>query len=457
MANLASKIEFSNDTIEHVYAGVKLRWDEERIMDVPFGEHYLETQGVTEYQDFDTMVTDERIVRLAELILIEAIEEDAADIQVWPQIDRTIIRFKIDDRWEPIRQVHVGAHVALITVFQKMGGKSLGNMAEAAINGHITFHHLGKQYDFRMGQSPLNIGRADLTMRMLKSDALIADLSQLDLPDRIVHTYRRVMKQKEGLILMVGGTGSGKSTTLATGLLEVVNFFKQKINILTIENPVEYYIPDVLQHSVNPMSGYTFAVALQTFLRQAPDQILVGEVNDNETAATMARAAGTGHLVYSTLHANSTLEVHDALRYYGLSERDIAQTLRLSVYQSLEPKLCEHCKRPAIVTVDEKRWLDKHLLTTSEIATVYEPNPNGCEHCTGGYKGKIVLAEMLEANREYRLAFEQAQHDGVGKDVLKERLLNTEGVNFYPIEVDVERRLRDGVIGLDTAYKLIAG
>lgn len=442
---------------EHTYKGIPLLWDEDRELDIPYGEHFIEKQGITEFQEFETMVTDERIIKLANKILIEGIESGASDIQVWPHKDRTIIRFRLDDRMEPIREVHRGAHSALIARFQKLGGLNLGQVSQSSIDGHITFQHLGGQYDFRMAISPTDLGKSMLTMRLLSSDTLADDIGTLGLPERITHTYRRLTKQKEGLILMVGGTGSGKSTTLATGLKEVVKAFDYKINILTIENPVEYHLEDVVQHSINPISGYTFPVALQTFLRQNPDQILVGEVNDSATASTMARAAGTGHLVYSTLHANSVLEVHDALRSYGLSERDIAQTLRLVIFQSLERKLCEHCKRPAVVTVEEKRWLDKHLLATSELATVYEPNLDGCEHCVRGYKGRVLLAEMLEANREYRMLFEQAQHDDIGKDELKRWLLETEGVNYYPIEFDVERRLKEGLISMDTAYKLIVG
>lgn len=456
-------IELSNEAKAHTYKGIPLRWDKERVMDEPFGEDFIKTQGKTSYKEPETMITDERIVHLAERILIESIEENASDIQVWPQKDRTLIRLRLDNRMEPIRQVHRGAHEALIAVFQNLGKKALGNFARPSIDGHITFDYLGRQYDFRMAQTPTDLNLPMLTMRLLKSEDLNPDLGALGLPERIVHTYRRLMKQKEGLILLVGGTGSGKSTTLMTGILEVLEAFDYKLNILTIENPVEYYIPDIIQHSTNNMIGedgapiFDFTTALQSFLRQNPDQILVGEVNNDETAKTMARAAGTGHLVYSTLHANSVLEVHDALRAYSLSERDIAQTLRLAVYQSLEPKLCDQCKRPAVVTVEEKRWLDRHLLSNSQMATVYEPNLNGCEQCVAGHRGRVILGEMLEANREYRLAFEQAQHDDVGKDVLKSRLLETEGVNFYPIEFDVERRLKEGVIGLDTAYKLIAG
>lgn len=438
------------------YKGMKLRWDSKGVMDVSYGEAYAQTQGITAYQDTDTMVSDERLVQLAHTILQEAINDGASDIQIVPKKDRTLVRFRLDDRMEAVREVHSGAHLGLVAVFQYLAGKALGYWAESSIDGHIPYNYLGQHYDFRMAQSPSQFGPL-LVLRLLATDSLEGDVGALGLPERIVNTIRRVYKYKEGLVLVVGGTGSGKSTTLATGIIEVNQLTGYKLNIMTIENPVEYLIEDIVQHSVNPLAGYTFVKGLQTMLRQNPDQILVGEVNDNETAGVLARAAGTGHLVYSTLHANSVLEVHDALRGYGLSERDIMQTLRLVIYQTLEPKLCPHCKKRDIVTQEEKNWLDKHLLNNTEIGIVYKPNLDGCEHCEGGYRGRVLLAEMLESNREYRHVFEELSQRTLSQDELKRTLLQTEGVNFYPIEFDVYRRLREGTISLDVAYKLISG
>lgn len=438
------------------YKGMQLLWDAEGVMDQSFGSQYEELQGKREYREWEDIVSDERLVQLFHTIIREAIEYSATDIQVVPKSDRSLVKFRLDDRMETVREIHRGAHDGLMVVLQYNAGKALGNFAEASIDGHIQYNLMGTHYDFRMAMSPSQFGPM-VDLRLLSSDTLDGDLTGLGLPERIVHTYRRITRQKEGLILLVGGTGSGKSTTLATGIMEVNRTFRYKLNILTIENPVEYIIEDIVQHSVNELSGYTFVKALQTMLRQNPDQILVGEVNDNETAAVMARAAGTGHLVYSTLHANSVLEVHDALRAYGLSERDIMQTLRLVVYQSLEPRLCEQCKIRKVVSPEEKNWLDRYLLTNEEIGLVYSPNIDGCDHCDRGYQGRVILGEMLESNREYRILFEELQRQDLGQDELKRRLLATEGINFYPIEYDVFRRLREGSIGLDTAYKLIAG
>lgn len=447
--------EFTSNEFK-VLNGKKVKWDYEQKYDIPFGIEFEEGQGVTEYKEPIYIASDERLNRLAEVILVEGIEEGASDIQIVPKKDYGLVRFRIDDRMVTYRQLHKGAMHGLSIVLRYKAGLQLGNLSEATIDGHVYFQHLGEHYDFRVATSPTQFGHM-MDLRLLSSANLSGDISQLGLPDVVVSTFRRLSKQKEGLMLLVGGTGSGKSTTLATGMLEVNNYFEHELNIMTIENPVEYVIEEFVQSSVNELAGYTFVTALQTMLRQNPDQILVGEVNNNETAGVMARAAGTGHLVYSTLHANSVLEVHDALHHYGLTDRDILQTLRVVIYQSLEPRLCEHCKIQRIVSPTEKAWLDKYLLRTSQIAIVHEANYDGCEHCERGYKGRVLVAEMLESNREYRMLYEELKRDNTGQDELKNRLLTTEGVNFYPIEFDVYRLLKAGVITLDTAYKLVAG
>lgn len=436
--------------------GKQVKWDFENQYDVPFGEEFEAGQGKTEYKEPIYIASDERLNRLAEIILKEGIEEGASDIQLVPKKNYGLVRLRIDDRMVTHRVIHKGAMYGLSIVLRKMAGLQLGNLSEATIDGHVYFQHLGDHYDFRVATSPTQFGHL-MDLRLLSSANLSGDISKLGLPDVIVSTFRRLTKQKEGLILLVGGTGSGKSTTLATGMIEVNNYFDKELNIMTIENPVEYVIEDIVQSSVNELAGFTFVKALQTMLRQNPDQILVGEVNNSETAGVMARAAGTGHLVYSTLHANSVLEVHDALHHYGLTDRDILQTLRVVVYQSLEPRLCEHCKLRRIVTPTEKDWLDKYLLRTSSIAVVHEANHDGCEHCERGYKGRVLIAEMLESNREYRMLYEELKRTSAGQDDLKHGLLTTEGINFYPIEYDVYRHLKEGTISLDTAYKLIAG
>ena len=447
--------EFTSNEFK-VLNGKKVKWDYEQKYDIPFGIEFEEGQGVTEYKEPIYIASDERLNRLAEVILVEGIEEGASDIQIVPKKDYGLVRFRIDDRMVTYRQLHKGAMHGLSIVLRKMAGLQLGNLSEATIDGHVYFQYLGEHYDFRVATSPTQFGHM-MDLRLLSSTNLTGDISQLGLPDVVVSTFRRLSKQKEGLMLLVGGTGSGKSTTLATGMLEVNNYFDHELNIMTIENPVEYVIEDFVQSSVNELAGYTFVTALQTMLRQNPDQILVGEVNNNETAGVMARAAGTGHLVYSTLHANSVLEVHDALHHYGLTDRDILQTLRVVIYQSLEPRLCEHCKIQRIVTPSEKAWVDRYLLRTSQIAIVHEANYDGCEHCERGYKGRVLVAEMLESNREYRMLYEELKKEDAGQDELKKRLLTTDGVNFYPIEFDVYRLLKAGVITLDTAYKLVAG
>lgn len=452
----------TDKTIPYKIAGRHIRdvrYDYEEIMDRNLGPEQDARQAITQYREYEDMLSDERLVNLFETIIHEMIEVDASDMSIIPEKDQTIVKFRIEEKMIPYRIIHKGAHKPFVAYIQYLAGLEVGNFAISEIDGRIQFSGHNFTRDFRVAQSPSNFG-AMISFRQLKSSNLNANLDRLGLPEHTVKTFRRIMKQKEGLVLLVGSTRSGKSTTLATGIMEVNDYFDYTLNILTIERPIEYTIPGVVQHNINTLEGvnYDFPKAIQTMLRQDPDQILVGEINDPETAKAVARAAGTGHLVYSTLHANSVLEVYDALKNYELDDRDILQTLRLVIYQSLEPKLCPHCHIQRVASVEEKRWMDKYLQTTNEIGVLADANPDGCDHCTRGYKGLVLVSSMLEANREYRSIYEKDTRTGnISTDELQERLMNTEGVNYRPITTEVFRLLKEKQITIEVAQKLVAG
>lgn len=440
---------------KHEYFGIPVKWDEDSTLDVSYGTEYRAKQKKTEYEEHDVTKTDPRLRKLARIVIEEGIQAKASDIIILPQEGYGIVKFRLDNAMVPNRMIDKDAMDGLMIVLKDMAKAPLNDWLKPTIDCHIAYDYNGTHIDLRLAFSPTEKGLFS-AIRILNSSSLVANLDSLNLPPRVLDAYRKALHSKEGLIVMTGGTGSGKSTTLATGLLELQATTNHSKNIVTVENPVEYVLPDMAQSSINPNYGFDWDDGIQAMLRQNPDVIEVGETNDPKTAKAVTRAATTGHLVFTTIHANNTLEVSNALRQYGVSTQDLTNALRLIVYQTLENKLCEHCKLDRPVSVAEKRWLDKNLYSNVEIALVSENNPQGCEHCKHtGYKGRVLLAEMLESNAMYRELENQMKLKGGTLDQLKTALLTVEGANFYPLEFDIHKHLRDGDIDMTTATRLV--
>ena len=439
---------------EHIYHGTRLKWDEDGVMDVPVGEEFQSRQGKTEYQEERTYVADDRLQKLVNVILEEAIRAEASDIMIEPKEFRGLVSFRIDGAMQAVRDIHPGAMRGITAVFQDRAGLSLGNYQTPSIDGRITHNYRGRNYEFRMAGFPSLFGFT-IDLRLLSTKGVPTDIGSLGLPDMIVQAYRQSLNLREGLVVFAGGTSSGKSTSIVAGLNEALTKFAYEKKLLTVENPVEYVIPDATQTSINPSAGYSFTTALQTFLRSDPDMIFVGEINDDATAGTVARASGTGHLVFTTLHANSALEVPDALLHYDVGEKQVFQTLRLIIYQVLKPKICTSCSRPRPLKDAEKRWADENLLTTDQLAVVREPNFEGCSDCRNGYQGMVVMGEMLVSNALYRDLRNEVQNNNWTQDKLKKQLMEHEGILYYPLEFDVFRRLKNGEISFTDATSLV--
>lgn len=243
------------------------------------------------------------------------------------------------------------------------------------------------------------------------------------------------------------------TTTEYVGLLQILRDSKFTSNIWTIEEPIEYKIDGITQSEVDELHNYTFAEGVKSALRMNPDVMLVGEVRDDETAKTVTRAATSGHLALTTIHANSTLEVLDVLKQYNVHKNDIINAVRLIIFQTLEEKLCPHCRKQKILKPHQKDWLDRKLLGKEQLTTIYERSHEGCEYCDyKGIKGRVMLNEMLVTGFEFRVLQELS---GGNIDKLKHDLINSEDKLFYPIEWDVHRRIMNGEIDFESATRLI--
>lgn len=426
----------------------ELVYDEEGTMDISFGEDYENNQLKKEYTTPKWIAVDERLNKLAKLIMDEAIENQSTDIQLMKVNDRWgIIRLRMGSEMRAYRKVHGQAMDGLATVFKDWSRVNIEE-SKRAQGGRFTHTYLGESYDLRTSFMPTVKGES-VSIRVLYSSSLESDIADLGFPPYVLKSIRQVLKLSEGLILLTGGTGSGKTTTMYTGINDILRRTGGTKNVITIENPVEYMIQGAVQSQVDDLRGYTFAKGLQTALRQNPDVILVGEINDQETAETAVRASTSGHLVFSTLHANDVLGTTTAMEHYKVSPFQLSWALQLVLNQKLPNKLCPYCKKAKMVSTDEQNWI-KTLDTDEQLLTVYEPV--GCDECEGfGYLGRVLVVGMLDANEAYtKIAVK-----GLPLIDMERELLDDPDARYYPMRLDVFRHLKEGNIDMFTAQGIL--
>lgn len=321
-------------------------------------------------------------VRLVESILTDAVRCNASDIHFEPEAGFLRIRYRIDGLMRQVRSLH-GNYWPAIAVRLKVLAELDIAESRAAQDGRMSFAIAGGQVEFRVSVLPTVHGE-NIVLRILDKARSIVALDALGMSAKSSHLLKRIMSRPEGLILVTGPTGSGKTTTLYSMLNAVSS---ETTNIMTMEDPVEYPLPLLRQTSVNEQVKLDFASGIRAILRQDPDIILVGEVRDVETAHMALRASMTGHQVYSTLHANSAVGALARLNMLGVRKEEIVGNLIGVVAQRLVRKLCEYCKTPA--TEDQ---------TFGEINSYRASGCRLCDH--QGYKGRTALMEVLVLSNE---------------------------------------------------------
>lgn len=322
-----------------------------------------------------------------ETIIQHAYQISASDVHIEPLEKKTRVRFRIDGALKQFYQLPASEHSLLVN---KIKIKANLNISERRRNqdGRITQRITGAgNIDIRVSSLPSLHGEK-VVMRLLESNQDDVSIHKLGLSKEQLDTYQKAYRKTNGVILISGPTGSGKTTTLYATLKELN---KESLNVLTVEDPIEYTLEGINQVQVKHDIGFDFAAALKTFLRQDPDVIMVGEIRDQETAQMAVKASLTGHLVLSTIHTNSALGTIDRLRDMGIPNYLIASTMNLSVAQRLVRLLCDHCKKKDTTTVE--------LFLKDQTTVEGHATPEGCEHCHyTGYSGRTALFEMLEIN-----------------------------------------------------------
>lgn len=389
--------------------------------------------GATE--DLLDMANRAPIVRLVNLILLEAVKAGASDVHFEPYEEVLKVRFRIDgvlsERSTPPSQ----HRAAIISRLKVMSGL---NIAERRLpqDGRARIRIGGRELDIRVSSVPVRHGER-LVLRILDRENQLHDLGELGMPAAMQTRFETILKRTHGLVLVTGPTGSGKTTTLY-GALDRLDCERQ--NIITIEDPVEYQVASVSQIEIRPQIGLTFAHGLRHILRQDPDVVMVGEMRDLETAEISIRASLTGHLVLSTLHTNNSLEAIIRLQDMGIPRYLIAAASIGTIAQRLLRRLCTHCRIP----VDTGFEADA---TFAGTAHAYHANEAGCSDCLAGYRGRVGVFEFLDWNETFR----GLVHDGASAAALQEQLKHQ---GFISMQQDAEGKVRDGITSPEELWRV---
>jgi general secretion pathway protein E len=361
------------------------------------------------------LASEAPVIRLVNQLIARAVETHASDVHLEPLPDRMRVRYRYDGVLHEVEPPPARLQAAVISRVKIMARLDI---AERRLpqDGRIKLTVRGHEIDFRVSTIPALYGEK-VVLRVLDRTAVDFDYEKLGLPADIRIGVERALELPNGMVLVTGPTGSGKTTTLYTGLLKLNTVAR---NVVTVEDPIEYQLTGINQIQVKPQIGLNFASLLRSILRQDPDVIMIGEIRDLETAQIAVQAALTGHLVLSTVHTNSAAATMTRLRDMGLEDYLMTATLKAVLAQRLVRRLCPACKTPdpAPAALIERLGLER-LAPASDIALCH---PRGCASCRGtGFRGRRAIAELLVPNRSIeRLIFEGADDNAIERTAVAE-------------------------------------
>ena len=340
---------------------------------------------------------DAPIIRYVNAIIFKASSERASDVHIEPFEDRLNVRFRVDGVLYDVASEDKSFQPAIISRVKVMAGL---NIAEKRLpqDGRIGLKIAGKDVDIRVSTVPTQFGER-IVMRLLDKSGAVLDIAQLGIEESNLKLLTKLLQKPNGIVLVTGPTGSGKTTTLYACL---TNINKPDLNILTVEDPIEYQLDGVGQMQVNSKIDFTFASGLRAILRQDPDVVMVGEIRDGETAEIAIQASLTGHLVLSTLHTNDSAGAVTRLVDMGVEPFLVSSSLLAVLAQRLVRRLCKHCKVPGDITDEEIRELgvDPSKISSRQI---FRPGNTQCPTCQGtGYTGRLGIHEILVIDDEVR-------------------------------------------------------
>ena len=371
-------------------------------------------------------------VRLVDALLVDSIKMGASDIHFEPEGQFVRLRYRIDGDLVQVRSFHLSYWPAITVRIKIMSDM---NIAETRMpqDGRISFQVMGREVDFRVATQPTVHGE-NIVMRLLDKTKSLVPLENLGFADHNINLLKKLLKRPEGIFIVTGPTGSGKTTTLYS-ILSYINSID--VNIMTLEDPVEYQLPLIRQTNIRE-GTLDFGTGIKSLMRQDPDIIFLGEVRDEETALMAVRAALTGHQVFTTLHTNDAMGAVPRLGDIGVPAHLLAGSLICTLAQRLARKLCENCKQSRLADPEETRILG---FSVDDPPTIYDPV--GCKKCNNtGHKGRIAIIEILRVD--------EGLNNLIANKASRKVMMNYALDNgFIPMPEDGIDKVLQGTIDLD--------
>lgn len=414
---------------------------DELVEDMETSDVSLVDRDVADLTDSEASAGASPVIKLVNHLIFEAVKENASDIHIEPGDSELRVRYRVDGRlYEKLRPPHQMVP-AIVSRIKIMAGLDISER-RVPQDGGITIAIDKRQIDLRVSTCPGKFGEK-VVIRIIDTRNAMVSLEKLGFSAEMLERYRAVVHQPNGVVLVTGPTGSGKSTTLYATLNEINS---EQINISTVEDPVEYAVPGINQFQTNDKAGFTFSGALRSLLRQDPDVIMLGEIRDQETARIATQAALTGHLVLSTLHTNDSISAVTRLFNIGVEPYLVAAAIRGVLAQRLVRKICTSCKEQMEITAPVRRTLEKLQEGGEPVEVVY--HGTGCSRCRkNGYSGRVGVYGLYVPDDESLDAVSR------GASLQELRRLALAGDNTYTtLRQDGMEKVRAGMTTLEELF-----
>jgi general secretion pathway protein E/type IV pilus assembly protein PilB len=394
--------------------------------------------------DYQSLTADgdeytQPVVRLVGALLMDAVKRGASDIHFEPEFAFLRIRYRIDGVLQQVRSLHKSYWPGVAVRLKVISGMDIAE-TRSPQDGRLNMNLCGRPIDFRVSSHPTIHGE-NLVLRVLDRERSIIPLERMGLRLSTLDQLKMMMTRPEGILIVTGPTGSGKTTTLYS-LLSHKN--TESVNIMTLEDPVEYPVTQMRQTSVAEVNKVDFANGIRSIMRQDPDIILVGEVRDTDTATMAFRAAMTGHQVFTTLHTNSALGAFPRLSDIGISPDIMAGNIIGVVAQRLVRVLCPHCKEPVKPTDEQRKIL---CVKRNEAIQIFKHK--GCKRCNQtGYRGRMAIMELLRIDSDMDSLIARRAHFDELRNMALEK-------GFTTLADDGVRRILEGYTSIEEAMRVI--
>jgi len=418
-------------------------------VDAAVKEVDFSTKRVVDEKSINDVIREAPIAKIVTTLLSFAMKSMASDIHIEPLEDKTRVRYRIDGILHEKLLLPKDVHDAVISRIKILAGMKIDEK-RVPQDGRFSFRSDEREVDLRVSTLPSAHGEK-IVMRLLQKGQNVPDLSELGFRGRAIKNVEDAIKATHGVVLVTGPTGSGKTTTLYS-LLHKIN--TTKVNIITLEDPIEYEMAGVNQVQINPQAGLTFASGLRSILRQDPNIIMVGEVRDSETAELTINAALTGHLVFSTLHTNSAAGALPRLIDMGVEPFLLASVINLIIAQRVVRKICSSCKESYHPSPEIINSLQKAL---GPIFKQYDPNNlllyrgRHCEACNNtGYKGRVGIYEVMPVSEKISLqAISKVPSSEIEKTAINDGMLT--------MDLDGYLKALEGITTIEEVMRVAKG